>query len=146
MKQVLALSNLQFNMELSFQVMTQELAIPQILGISKFPRGATQILCQDILILRRQSGAPANSGGIAQSIDSRFVETFDPVLNRAQAVPKERSNICACLPITNEQYAMKSMLEPSFTGAMNLIPNDPFGFFSITDSDSFHNGPPWSPL
>lgn len=146
MKQILALPNLQFNIELLFEMMTQELAVPQVLRISKFPRRATQVLCQDILIPRQQPGVSASSGGITQTIDSRFVVTLDPVLNRAQAVTKKRSNICACLPITNEQYAMKPVLEPSFIGAMNFIPDNPFRFLWITDGDSFHNGPPWSPL
>jgi hypothetical protein len=94
MKQILALPNLQFNIELLFQMMTQELAIPQVLGISKFPRGTTQVLRQNIFVVRQKPGDSSHPSGITQAFYPRFIISLDPILNCPQAVTKQRNNLC----------------------------------------------------
>jgi len=143
MKEILALPNLQFNIELFLQVMTQEFTVPQVLRIPEFPREAAQVLRQNGLVPRQKPGIPSNSSGITQAIDARFIITLNPVLNCSRAIAKKRNNICACPSITNEQYAMKPMLEPGFICAMDFIFDDCSRFLWIANGNSSHNRPPF---
>jgi len=103
--------------------MAEQLAIPEILDISKDLRVFTQIFPDDLQSGFIQRGGTPSSLALLQARKTPIPKTPHPILNRTWTLPKEARHLVTTESRTDQQNTVQSMVVTRFLGAMNLLLN-----------------------
>jgi hypothetical protein len=117
----LTLPDTEIDLILLSKMMTQELAVPQILAVLQFTRRTAQIFLKflsDGNVQRRWS-----SGTILllETGKTSLLEPLYPVLNGAPAVTEEICDIRAAISTRHHQHSMEAVIVTGFFGPFDLL-------------------------
>src|SRR3989344_322881 len=117
----LALAHPQRNAITAFHVFAQKLAVPQVLRMTKFTGASAQVPREPLPSPRLQRAWPPRPLSLAQSVESVFLETADPTLDRAGVFAEQSGDLPATLPRGHQQYAVQSVVVARFVRAFDLL-------------------------
>ncbi len=134
----LALSDAQLYPEPLRQVMTQELSIPQILGVPQLARRATQIATQTLTDTRIQRRWTPGARNLLQTGKTALFKTMDPVLHSPRTVSEKGCDFGAAIPGADQEDSMKLMIVPRLIRPQNFLLNRNSNNVRILDFEFAH--------
>jgi hypothetical protein len=136
----LALADADVDLKTGFQVMTQESAVPECLGISHTPRLLPQILTDGFEDVFRQSRRSTGPFSLFEAGEAVFLEVTDPILDGSRAVSQESGDLIRAHAGTGEKDTVEPMIIAGFFRPLNFILDGDPDDVRICDFQTLHDG------
>jgi len=124
------------------KMVRQQQSIPQVLVISQFSRGATDIFAQFGLFLGREPGWAARMVPIQQTGESLRSKPLDPIFNGSRRIPIQTSCVIRADSIQDLKDSMEAVKVASFRCSRYLVLNGSLEYLSIGNIFPSHWEPP----
>jgi len=140
MKESLALADPHLDLILCFQVMAQEFSVPERLRIAQQVGFFPKVLADGLESVLRQGGRPPHPLSFLEPGEAVILETVDPVLDGAGALPQKSGDIIRTHTGTGEENAVESMVVARFFGSLDFVLDGQPHDVRIRDFQSLHDG------
>lgn len=99
----------------------EQLAVPQLTGMTEFLRLASQVTPQRRPLCGVQRGGPASTRPVAQAGRSMGFEPCHPALHRSSIFPKQVGNLMAAMAAGDQQQPVQPMVVPRLIGPSDFL-------------------------
>ena len=145
-KQTLALPNSELNAVTLRQVVTEEFSVPKILGIPQLPRRQTQIASNLLDGFLVHGAWTPRAETFLQTGKATLFESFNPVLNRAAALPQHLRDFRTTESRTNKQNSVQPVVITGFLGPSDFFLDRESDKLRIFDFQFAHDDSPPIPI
>jgi len=142
-KQPLALPNRQMDVIRLLQMVTEQLPVPQSLGIAQLAGIAPEVAVNRFphdLCDRRW---PAGVRSFTQPFEATILETPDPALNGVGASAQQPSDFVTVSARAHQQQAVQAMVVFRFIAPNDLLPHQRLNDFRIVNDQLAHRRSPF---
>jgi hypothetical protein len=137
-KDALALTHPEHHLVTLLEVDGQQLATPQMSGMSKVRCTAAQIASECRALFGIQARRSAASLAVTHPLEAKLFKLFGPPLHGAPIFAKEVGNLLAALATAQKQQPTQAMVVAGFIATGNLLLNRDPHDFSIGNFELVH--------
>jgi len=101
----------------------EQLAVPQMTGMTKLLWVASQVTSQRRPLLGAQRGWPTRTRPVAQAGQSMGFESRHPALHRSSIFPKQFGDLLAAVAAGDQQQPVQPMVVPRLIGPSDFLLN-----------------------
>src|SRR5512140_1006824 len=99
----------------------EQLAVPQMTGMTEFLRRASQVTPQRRPLRGVQRGRPTRTLTVAQAGQSMGFEAFHPSLYRPPIFPEQFGDLLAAVAAGDQQQPVQPMIVPRLSGPSDFL-------------------------
>src|SRR4029077_14793973 len=140
----LALTHPQRHPVAQAQMHREQLAVPQMTGMTERLRIASQVTPQRGPLLGAQCARPTRTHPVAQACEAMGFEACHPALHRSSIFPKQVGALRATVPASDKQQPVQPMVVPRLIGSREFLLDGQSHDVGIRNFQFSHGRPsPW---